>query len=270
MFRLTLRKSSPVPLELFGVTPDRVASLAAVEVAKLPVRHGNRSEPLGEFFDVTTGTRTNADLHFAGDTRNVHGIGAGLTAGSVYVENDAGRHTGAGMAGGSLVIDGDAGDWLGAEMTGGSIEVRGPVGNCAGAAYRGSRRGLRGGTMILRGGAGDELGLLMRRGLIAVEGPVGEFAGASMIAGSLFLFGAVGGRLGAGMKRGTIVAGGSEPPLGPGFRFACDYTPSFLTLYLRHLEQYEIRPPQGASSSRVRCYRGDLVAGGRGEVLVFS
>jgi len=268
MFRLTLRTRSPVPLEVFGLTPERVASLSPLEVANLPVRHGNRSEPLGEFFDVTTDTRTNGDLHFAGDTRNVHGIAAGMSAGDVYVENNVGRHAGAEMAGGRLTVDSGAGDWLGAQMKGGVIEVRGAAGNCVGAAYRGSRRGMTGGTILLRGRAGDELGLLMRRGLIVAEGPVGEYAGASMIAGSLFLLGGARERLAAGMKRGTIVTAG-EPLLGPGFQFACEYRPAILSVCVRYLERLDVRPvaPVG---SYVRCYRGDLVTGGRGEVLALA
>ena len=192
MFRLTLRMPPTISLELDGITPGRVANLSALEVGKLPIWHGNRREELGQFFDVSTRVTTApraADLQFAGDTRNVHRIGAGMTGGFIYVENDAGRHAGAGMTGGTLVIDSTAGDWLGAEMNGGEIEVRGNAGNLVGAAYRGSRRGMTGGTIHVRGGAGDEVGLLMRRGLIAVERGVGEFAAASMIAGTLVVAG---------------------------------------------------------------------------------
>ena len=97
MFRLTLRTASTVPLEVFGITPAAVANLSELEVALLPIRHGNRTEPLGEFFDVSTRVSTApriADIQFAGDTRNVHGIGAEMSSGFVYVENSAGRHTG--------------------------------------------------------------------------------------------------------------------------------------------------------------------------------
>src|SRR5688572_13569670 len=103
MFRLTLRVPSTIPLELDGITPDTVANLSALEVGKLPVWHGNRREELGQFFDISTRTTTAprpADFQFAGDTRNVHRIGAGMAGGFVYVENVAGRHAGAGMTGG--------------------------------------------------------------------------------------------------------------------------------------------------------------------------
>jgi formylmethanofuran dehydrogenase subunit C len=267
VLKLTLRAPAPVPLELDGVTPDRVANLSAADVARLPVQHGNRAEPLGEFFDVTAGrVAPGADLHFAGDTRNVKGIGAGMSAGFVYVENDAGMHAGARMTGGSLVIDSGAGDWLGAEMRGGSIEVRHDAGNQVGAAYRGSRRGMTGGTILVRGSAGDELGLLMRRGLIVVEDDCGEFAGASMIAGSVFVLGRAGGRLGAGMKRGTIFAAAADE-LPPSFRFSCRYRPAFLALAFAQLRGLGV-DVRGEFARGVRCYRGDLLHGGKGEMLV--
>jgi formylmethanofuran dehydrogenase subunit C len=267
MFKLTLRAPSPIPLELDGITPDRIHGLTAEEVARLPVQHGNRSRPLGEFFDVTPASQSvRADLHIAGDTRSVKGIGAGMMRGAIYVEGGAGMHAGSRMTGGSLTIDGDAGDWLGAEMSGGQIEVRGQAGNQVGAAYRGSRRGMSGGTIVLRAGAGDELGLLMRRGLIAVCGPCGEFAGASMIAGTIVALGGAGGRLGAGMKRGTLVTR-FAPELPESFCHACDYFPSFLPLLLGRLRELRV-DASFAASQPVRCYRGDLLTGGRGEVLV--
>jgi formylmethanofuran dehydrogenase subunit C len=263
---LTLREPSPVPLELDGITPDRVAKLTTLEVAKLPLQHGNRREELGLFFAVT-GDPSRGWLHFAGDTRTVKGVAAGMSAGTVSVENSAGMHAGAQMAGGSLVIGGGAGDWLGAEMKGGEIEVRGSAGSQVGAAYRGSRRGMTGGTIRVHGAAGDELGLLMRRGLVVVGGSCGEFAGASMIAGSIFVFGTAGNRLGAGMKRGTVFAGGADE-LPPSFRYSCDYRPSFLPLYLAALRKAQFSIPESLLNGMVRCYRGDLLHGGRGEVLV--
>ena len=267
MPKLTLRAPSPIPLEVEGITPERVAGLSLLEVAKLPVQHGNRREELGQFFDVTAGPVVpGTDLHFAGDTRNVKHIGAGMSAGFVFVENTVGMHTGAGMSGGRLVIDGGAGDWLGAEMRGGSIEVRGNAGGQIGAGYRGSRRGMRDGTILVRGSAGDEVGLRMRRGMIVVEGDCGEFAGSAMIAGTLVLLGDIGGRAGAGMKRGTLLTV-REPVLPPSFAFACTYRPPFLLLSIQELRRLGVALPDWFTGT-VRCYRGDLLTGSLGEVLV--
>lgn len=269
MFRLTLRVPSNFPLELDGITPDRLANLSAADAAKLPVLCGNRREELGEFFDVSTKVTAGPqppDIQFAGDTRNVKRIGAGMSSGSIYVENGVGMHAGAGMTGGRLKIDGDAGGWLGAEMTGGIIEVRGNVGSLVGAAYRGGRRGMSGGTIAVRGDAGDEVGLLMRRGLIAVQGRCGDYAGAAMIAGTVVAAGGAGRRIGGGMKRGTLLVGGGGVELPPSFRFSCEYRPAFLGLLLSHLESLRFRT-EGLTAPAYRCFRGDVLTGGRGELL---
>ncbi len=265
MLLLTRRASSPIPLEVEGIIPEKLAGLSLLEVSQLPVYHGNRSEPLGEWFDVT-GDAADGVVRFAGCTATVKHVGAGMTSGRVEVEGGVGMHAGAAMRGGTLVVRGDAGDWLGAEMKGGSIAVYGNAGSQVGAAYRGSRRGMTGGEIHVRGAAGDEVGLLMRRGLIAVGGACGEFAGASMIAGSVFVFGRLGGRAGAGMKRGTVYAGGGVTDLPPSFRKACGYAPSFLPLYLRHIARVGV--VSVGRTARVRCWRGDLLHGGTGEVLV--
>lgn len=265
MLKLTLRAPSTIPLELEGITPERVAGLSPLEVAKLPVQHGNRSEPLGAFFEIAPDPHRLADLHFAGDTHSVKHIGAGMTRGSIFVEGPAGMHAGARMSGGSIILDAGATEWLGAEMKGGSIEVRGHSGDQTGAAYRGSRRGMTGGQIVIRGSTGDELGLLMRRGLIVVERDCGEFAGASMIAGTLVLLGAVGERCGAGMKRGTILTA-REPRLPPSFRYACEYRPCLVPMLAAGLRALHLTLPP-AFGANLRCFRGDLLTGGRGEVL---
>ena len=267
MLKLTRRDTHPVPLDVAGITPDRVAGLSPLDVAKLPVLHGNRREELGQHFDLST-TRAIADLHFAGDTSNVKHLGAGTTGGSVFVEGAAGMHAGAGMTGGTLTLDADGGDWLGAEMKGGTIEVRGDAGHQLGAAYRGSRAGMTGGTIVVRGDCGDEAGLLMRRGLIVVGGRCGAFAGASMIAGSLIVLGRVGSRAGAEMKRGTVVAGGGCDGLPPSLVRVCVGRPTFLPLWWAELVRLGLALPESLRGTDWVTYRGDLLTGGRGEVLV--
>jgi len=262
MFTLTRRDSSPIPLDVTGILPETVAKLSAMEVAKLPVLFGNLTVELGEMFDVKAGSTVAkpADLQFAGDTKNVHNIGKGMATGFVYCENGVGRHAGAQMSGGQLILDSGAGDWLGAEMRGGSIEARDTVGDCAGAAYRGSRRGMTGGSIVVNGRTGHELGLLMRRGTIVVHGDTGEFTGASMIAGTIAVRGELGARAGAGMKRGTILALGGVSEISIGMRYSCDYSPSFLPMMGKSLNL-----PVPAC---VQCFRGDVLTGGKGELLV--
>ncbi len=189
MLKLTCRTASKIPLEVEGIQPELVEGLSIASIAKLPVQHGNRTEPLGEHFVVEEDRHRIADIRFAGDTSHVKRIGERMARGTIFVENSVGMHCGAYMTGGSIIVDMNAGDWLGAEMKGGTIEVRGNVGNHAGAAYRGSRKGMSGGTILIHGNTGDELGLLMRRGLIAVGGSGGAYCGASMIAGTIALMG---------------------------------------------------------------------------------
>ena len=264
MLTLTLHTQPDVPLELDGVTPDRLLKLAAADVARLQVAHGNRSVKLGAFFAVA-GDASDGDLRIVGDCSRVKLIGSMMTAGAVTVEGNVGWHAGARMTGGTLTVHGDAADWLGAEMSGGAITVRGHAGNQCGAAYRGSRHGMRGGTIVVHGSCGDEAGLLMRRGLVAVAGAVGQAAGASMVAGTLVALGGVGWDCGAGMKRGTIVVGGPEPAWPPGVRSSCDYAPAYLGVLVKQLAALGL-PVADFAGRAVRCYRGDLLHGGHGEL----
>ncbi len=245
---LTRRESSPIPLEVFGLTPNKLAGLLPAEIARLPVRHGNRTEPVGEHFAVAG--ENPLDLRFEGDCTTVKGIGAGMTSGLVSA-GAVGSHAGAGMTGGRLSVD-SAGDWLGAETAGGVIQVAGDAGHHVGAAFPGSRRGMRGGRIVVGGDAGDEVGCRLRRGVIEINGRSGAFLGADVIAGTIIARGGAGPRSGAGMKRGTVVLFGAEPDLPPGFVFACEYEPTFA----RFVDPIRT----------VRLYRGDLTTGGRGEI----
>ena len=263
MLTITVKHTSMIPLEFFGITPDRLMDLTALAVAHLDVLIGNRTIALGEVATVS-GDASDGQLRFAGDTGRVKGLGAGMTAGIAVVAGDAGPHAGAKMTGGLLAIHSLAGDWLGAEMSGGRVEVHGDAGHNAGSAYRGSRHGMRGGTIFIQGDAGDELGLLMRRGRILVEGGTGQFAGASMIAGTIIALGGYGRGAGSGMKRGTLITSGRIEAIAPGFRYCCEFTPAYLDLIRVH--DY----PDLPRTPIVRCYRGDVLTGGRGELLVLE
>jgi formylmethanofuran dehydrogenase subunit C len=267
MLTLTCRSDTAIPIEAEVIRPDILAGKSPAEIARLVVQHGNRQEPLGEFFDVA-GDASDEQIVVAGDCQRVKLIGAGMERGSIVVEGSAGMHLGAEMRGGTIEVRGDAGDWVGAEMRGGMIRVRGNAGHLVGGAYRGSRRGMRGGVILVHGNAGNEVGCTMRRGLIAVVGSVADFAGVDMIAGTLCLFGPVGIRTGAGMKRGTIVLGHTQPAaLLPTFRFSCLYRPVFLQLYLRQLRDWGFPIEDRLLREPYQRYCGDLVALGKGEIL---
>ena len=261
--KITVRPDSTIPLEFPGITPDRLCTLGESQIAKLPVLLGNRWIELGEVAAISK-SEFEESLLFSGDTGRIKSLGAGMSRGAIFVEGDAGLHAGAGMTGGTLAIFGSASDWLGAEMRGGLICVVGDAGHNVGSAYRGSRHGMRGGSITVKGNAGDELGLLMRRGIIVVQGTVGEFAGASMIAGTILGLNGFGPRAGAGMKRGTLIACGQKEPVSPGFRYSCEYDPAYLDLFRKR------EWPELPRRTTAKCYRGDVLTGGRGELLVLA
>jgi formylmethanofuran dehydrogenase subunit C len=152
------------------------------------------------------------------------------------------------MKGGSIEVTGNATDWVGGEMSGGLIHIRGNAGGQLGAAYRGGMSGMSGGTILVEGAAGIEIGMRMKRGLIAVRGPVRDFAGLQM-------------------KGGTII---SLKPLKlmPTFATACDYNPSFLGVYAKHLAAHGFRLP-ATGEGGYRRHVGDASVPGKGEVLVW-
>lgn len=251
MIKLTLRQATSIPLEVDGILPETLSGLSNLAIAKLPILHGRHTVELGEFFTVNG--RSADKVRFTDTTMSVKGVGQGMAFGSIVVEGDAGMCAGAEMRGGCLEVEGSVSDWLGAEMHGGMIMVKGNAGDCVGASYRGSRHGMTGGTITVHGTVSHECGLLMRRGWINALSDVGDFAGASMIAGTLSINGNAGRHLGAGMKRGSIILFG-ECELDAGFRYSCRYESTYLAAVMGLYEP-------------VRCYRGDILTGGKGEVL---
>lgn len=269
MLRLRYRADTKIPLEAECISPDRLRGKTVTEVAGEIVFHGNREVPLGEFFHIE-GNADDGEIVVEGDCSRVKWMGAEMTGGRLLIDGQAGMHLGSEMRGGLIEVRGDVGDWVGAEMRGGRIHVHGRAGHLVGAAYRGSRRGMRGGVILIEGEAGNEVGASMRRGLIAIGGHCGDFPGISLIAGSLFLFGSVGGRPAAEMKRGTLALFGPCPPLLPSFRWACDYRPVFIDVYLQQLRRWGFSPARREFPGSFRRYCGDLVSLGKGEILHWS
>lgn len=266
--QLRWNADTKIPVEAECIRPENLRGKSLDDVRRLSVQFGNRQEPLGEFFDVS-GDTDGDEVVIEGNCPTLRMVGAGMAGGRIVAHGTVGMHLGAEMTGGEIVVDGNAGDWLGAEMHGGRIHVRGDAGHLVGAAYRGGRRGMTGGTILVDGRAGNEVGSTMRRGLIAVGGEVGDCAGFNLIAGSILLFGPVGIRPGAGMRRGTLALFADDsPPLLPTFRYAATYRPTFLRLYLNQLRSWGFAVPEGVGDAAYRRYSGDLVALGKGEILL--
>ena len=187
-----------------------------------------------------------------------------MTRGRMRIVGNAGMHLGAYMTGGAIEVTGNASDWVGGEMTGGMIRIGGNAGGQLGSAYRGSLSGMSGGTILVEGSAGIEIGMRMKRGLIAVRGPVRDFAGLQMKGGTILLMSGAEQRTAAWIQRGTVI---SLKPLRllPTFTRACDYNPTFLRLYAKHLALLGFLLPLDGSYQR---YTGDAAVPGKGEVLV--
>lgn len=261
---LTLRAPLDRRLEADAIVPDRIAGLAAAEVARLVLWDGPQPVPLGDVFDVH-GDRA-AAVRIAGDASRLDALGAGMSAGSLSIDGPAGRYAGTRMSGGELRIAGDAGDGAGLEMVGGVIDIAGSAGDRVGGARLAAPKGMLGGTIIVRGAAGTDAGARMRRGTI-VCGHAGPRAGAGMIAGSVIVLGDVAGDCGRGNKRGSIVVLG-RVAVPRGYRYACTYRPPHVTLTLRHLRtQYAVPIRDEWIAALYRRYSGDLAELGRGELL---
>ena len=70
------------------------------------------------------------------------------------------------------------------------------------------------------------------------------------------------------MKRGSLVLFGGQPQLLSTFRFACIFQPVFVNIYLKQLKEWNFAPAQPDPSRTFARFSGDLLALGKGEVLV--
>ena len=255
----------PLSIDLSGITPDRLTQLGLDAVNRLPIRADERPAELGELFAIS-GSAADGVLECQGDFSRVHHVGAGLVAGTVRVSGSIGRHAAEGMRGGRLEVAGDAGDWLAAELHGGEVFVGGDAGDNLAGAMPGSDHGMRGGLVVIVGGAGHLAAARMRRGIVAVGGDCGDAAGFEMRAGTLVVAGRFGRHPGLGLRRGSLVALADRPDVPATFRRGRAWAPPYLPLVLKGLDAAGFRfvcPLPG----RWRQWHGDVLAGGRGEIL---
>ncbi len=268
MLTLTLRAATRVPIDLSPVLPTELAARSLADIERLTVWHGNRQTPLAELFQVR-GDAGDARIELVGDLQGVHRIGAKMSGGQIHVHGSAGRELGSQMAAGEITVAGHAGDFAAQAMQGGLLRVAGDVGDFAASSLPANSRGMTGGTLLIGGAAGRELGTRLRRGLIAVGGAVGPFAGFEMLAGTLLVFGRCQPNVGAGMKRGTIgLLGDQSPELLPTFRHACRFEPAVLGLLAARLKALSFAAATQRLTASCDLFNGDLLFGGRGEVLI--
>jgi formylmethanofuran dehydrogenase subunit C len=128
---------------------------------------------------------------------------------------------------------------------------------------------MKGGVILIGGDVGNEVGHSLRRGLIAVGGNAGDLVGFNMAAGAILVFGESGIRHGAGMRRGSLgFFGLHPPPMLPSFRYACRCRPVVLPVMFRQLRESGFSVPDELLTASFDLYHGDLIEGGRGEVLI--
>ena len=262
---LRLRHEPNGPFDASGLTPDRLASLTASQIAALPLPVPSHSALVGDIFDVRGGLAP--ELRVEGAVSSMHGLGAGTSAGELIIEGNVGDRVAAGMTGGMVRVIGNVRHEAGVSMSGGTLAISGSAGDRLGAATPGAARGISGGEILLGGSAGDDVGARARRGLIVVQGGVGASAARSMIAGTLVVFGRIGVEVGRGNKRGTVLAlGGVTIPAT--YRYACTFQSAYVRLVLTYLERHRgFQISELLLNGRFRRYCGDAGVPGKGEIL---
>lgn len=236
-----------------------------------PLKQAGSKVRFEEIFELHETAEQTDSVTLHGDFKQLHGLGCGWAAGLLRIEGSVGDSLGEGMSGGRIEVTGDVGHCLGRGMSGGQIVVSGDAVNHIGGPAPGSLKGMTGGEIFITGSAGDLVGERMRRGTIVVLGEVGNQVGREMLAGTILLKSAPADLPGVGMKRGTILLLDQDFPdtfPGPHFDYAVRYEPVFIRVLLKHL-QHAFGWNEAADISTIwDRYCGDMLEGGRGEILV--
>jgi formylmethanofuran dehydrogenase subunit C len=261
-YSFKLRAAPAQRLDASSLIPSRLASLSDYEIADLVI--ASDGARVGDLFSVSGAS---------GDTVIIEGsdrldcAGAGLDAGTVIVDGNAGAYAGQYMKAGRLDIRGNAGAWLGAGLADGLITVKGGAGDFVGAAKSGDKQGMAGGIVVVEGNVGERAGDRMRRGAIVARGTIGPAAGSRMMGGTIWTEQGFGAGPGALLRRGSLIGPKVERMLAT---FAdCG---SHDLVILRIMNRY-FADTLGALApkplpSKVRRYAGDLASIGKGEILL--
>lgn len=269
MLQLKLKTNLTIHIEVAEISPQRLQSISLVEIQKESIWVGNQTAELGDFFSVS-GDPSDRHHVWTGDLSKVSAIGHQMQVGWIQIDGDVGNHLGSRMSGGTIHVSGDAASYLGCEMTGGLIHIKGNVGSHIGSAYDGGVAGQNGGAILIEGSAGNCVGESMRRGLIAVGGDVGNCCGLTMRAGTIVVHGRTGKNLATEMTRGTIIlaAQDREIQMPNGFVPAGVHPMPVIGLLNRHI--MELGHSKMISDRPCQLWHGDMLRGGRGELLIFG
>ena len=268
---IRLREPLTQPLEWNRRATELLQNRDLDGLRKCPLEQAGSTLRFEEIFELQATGEQAERITFHGDLSQLHGLGRGWSAGLLRLEGSVGDSLGEGMSGGRIEVTSDVGDCLGRGMSGGQIVVSGNAGNHVGGPAPGSLKGMTGGEIFLTGSAGDLVGERMRRGTIVVLGEVGGQVGREMLAGTILLKSAPADLPGVGMKRGTILLleqDSSDTFPGPHFDYAVRYEPVFIRVLLKHLQKtFDWNEAANISTIWDR-YCGDMLEGGRGEILV--
>jgi formylmethanofuran dehydrogenase subunit C len=263
---LALRAPVRLPVDAAALSPGTLLGRPPAEVERLELPVGNARLPLAELFTI----RRHHDeaLVLRGDLGAFAKLGAGMDAGTLRVEGDAGPCLGVGIRGGRIEVTGSADVLAGAMMADGLIRIGGNAGDLLGGPLPGERKAMRGGTILVQGDAGDRAGERMRRGLIVVLGNAGAYVGANLIAGTVIVQGSCGPDPGYRMRRGTLLLASPPERLLATFADCGAHALPWLRLLERHLRGLGIAAePDVAADGPYRRLAGDLAELGLGEIL---
>jgi formylmethanofuran dehydrogenase subunit C len=87
--RLTVRSPLTEPVSLEPVTPDRLATLDAGEIARIALWVGRQSIELGQLFAVSGGP--SSVVHIEGDVSSARDLAAGMAGGEMVIEGNVGN-----------------------------------------------------------------------------------------------------------------------------------------------------------------------------------
>lgn len=258
-----LRNAPVERLDLSGLVPGKIAALSLADIEALVI--GADGTRAGDVFAVS-GTFGDT-ITFEGGSDRLDGLGAGLDAGTLIVDGDAGSYAAQGMTGGRLDIRGNAGAWLGSGLAGGLVTVKGSAGDFAGAPRSGDKQGMAGGTIVVEGNAGERAGDRMRRGTILTRGTFGPAAGSRMMGGTLWTEQGFGPGPGQLLRRGTLIGPKVERMLAT-FADCGMHDLGILRIMNRHFAETLGALAPRPLPAMVRRFAGDLASIGKGEILL--
>ena len=268
VLHLRLRAAAGLPVDMSGLTPERLAKLDLDAIAQLQLRCGGELRSMAQLFELERETddcdRPRLEVHESAAI--LDGIGGSMAAGRIVVHGDAGAFVGNGMSGGLIEVRGACGAYAGTGMSGGELRLDRDAGDYLGAALPGERVGMRGGNVVVRGNAGARVGERMRGGLVLVSGQAGASCAARMIAGTVVARNGAGAGVGRGMRRGTVVLGCPPESLPCTFFDSGVHTPGFMAILSRELQRLAGDDPTFALPV-MRRWLGDRANAGMGEIF---